>query len=141
MNNKPECCGNCNQDQEEPKEEELTIELIKKAVEFAEGFTLREPYENDTVYMGLYTMELPDGNIWILGEEFRENKMIYPHFLTRVIEGLNRNCMEYSIYIKDDYIDIQDTYDENIACIGFNAAGSEDKAKEKAILFVLGESK
>ena len=105
----------------------LSVEEIKKGCEFAEGFTINDDCIIEPVTVGLYESDLQD-------RFFRE--IIYPLFLQRVIEGINKtnisiNQQSHFIYIYcsnpnfDEYFYYHD-YSDNI-----------DQAKEALIKYIL----
>ncbi len=108
----------------------LSIEEIKKACEFAEGFRV-------TNGLGLY---VPYDNkiheeTYIYYSEFMESIVYYPLFLQRVIEGMNRIGIA-NIEQLTETMEIQ--IGISLYCIRYGA--NIDQAKEEAIRRILGKN-
>ncbi len=110
----------------------LSIEEIKKACEFAEGFELRRK----TIYV-------PNGG-YIIVEHLNIHKVIYPLFLQRVIEGINEEYDKKGDYWINCYFNQICIYSVHSNMCDANwyiqeFQGDIDQAKEEAIKYILGK--
>ena len=122
----------------------LDIEYIKQIDEVleVEGFELIPPYQNKVVQMTDYTMIVPGGDIWILGEEFRDNKLVYPLYLQRVIEAINKNDdFLYKMDISKSHIFISHLLRHEATEVFPFYSQHIDEAKEKAIIYIMDHIK
>ena len=119
----------------------LDIEYIKqidKVLE-VEDFKLVPPYQNEVVQMNSYTMYVPGGDLWILGEEYSDNKLVYPLYLQRVIEAINNIQGRFSIDQSVLGISVND-HEGNSDWYSI-VSDSIDEAKEKAIIYIMDHIK
>ncbi len=125
----------------------LTIEEIKKACEFADGFEL--VYEERGKKEGCFLRE-PDSDVFFEVEDFHKKDLdetlenvLYPLFLQRVIEGIN----SHFAHNDDGWFISQDP--SNIKAYKYGVVNTKawtpfgrftfDRAKEEAIKYILGK--
>ena len=102
----------------------MTIDQIKQAMKYAEGFLLGDFGELDIIYSGY---QEPTNT-----PQFQ--KIIYPLFLQRVIDGMNR---ESPACIDQTSEEIEIVLGWNIQTFKYAKYGNIDQAKEACIIWVL----
>ena len=105
----------------------LTVEEFKECCMYAEGFSYHESPTGNPKFNQLIT-----GADYFYLNSARFDDIIYPLFLNRVRQGINKNCMLFSIYIEEEFIRLKDAYYETI-----EEYYDTDKGLEQAIKYIL----
>ena len=108
----------------------LTLEQIKQGCEFADGFEYNEDRPTWEFVRYINKSWMIDYNIdadaWVYDK--------YSDFLQKVRRGINKDCMDYSIDIDDEFLRLKDTYGDVIEDFYDN-----DEHLEEAIIYVLNK--
>jgi hypothetical protein len=116
----------------------LTLDLIKKGCEYAEGFewiskSVWFNNDPDDDFGKLAIILTPDREELLLDMDIRiRREVYYPLFLQKVRRGINKDCMDFSIDVEDEFLRLKDTYGDVIQDFYDN-----DQDLEKAIIYVL----
>jgi hypothetical protein len=108
----------------------MTIDQIKQAMKYADGYTLAyyEFLELPVVEWGNEVLDIDD----FMNDDLR----YHPLFLQRVIEGINKFNIEYRIEQCYNMVEVLDSEEYDVI-INYLIEDNPDQAKEQAIIWVL----
>jgi len=117
----------------------LDTEIIEWGYTFAEGYTLRyiKGLTGKLLPMIIYTNGLYFKEYDLTLPEWKLNK--YGDFLTRVIEGINKDHKRHSLPYIDQLSDCITIDCRDFALVHIDGEHTPDQAKEKAIEYIYRE--